>query len=255
MNHTIKRVLRALFKRVRLFGFNRYCPACGRFARTFGEYGLVPRPDAKCPFCGALERHRLVWLFLQRKTSLLSGGFTGRLLHIAPEEVFERKLRPLLAARYVTADLLSPSADVKLDVTDIPFSEQSFEAIICNHVLEHVPDDRKAMREFYRVLSDTGWAIFMVPITAEKTFEDFSVDSPEERLRIFGQADHVRNYGPDFVDRVRDAGFEVKQIKGGEFLSKEEMQKYAIRPDHVIYQCTTGRGAGADRVSSLPKNL
>jgi SAM-dependent methyltransferase len=111
---------------------------------------------------------------------------------------------------------------IKMDITNIDYPDQSFDVIYCSHVLEHVQDDRKAMREFYRVLKTTGWAILLVPITAEKTLEDPSLVGPEERLRVFGQADHVRRYGPDYVDRLREAGFSVQVTKVNDLVQNDE---------------------------------
>jgi predicted SAM-dependent methyltransferase len=131
------------------------------------------------------------------------------MLHVAPEKCLAERFREILGDNYITADKSRP-AMVKMDVTNIQYSDQSFDAIYCSHVLEHVQNDRKAMREFYRVLKENGWAILLVPITADKTFEDPSIVDPEERLKAFGQRDHVRRYGPDYVDRLREAGFNVE---------------------------------------------
>jgi SAM-dependent methyltransferase len=190
---------------------------------------------------------------LKRKTSLLKKEFSGRMLHVAPEPIFQKKLRPLLGNRYLTADLQADSVDVKMDVTDIPFGDRTFAAIMCNHVLEHVPDDYKAMREFRRVLADDGWAILMVPICPEKTFEDLSVTSPEDRLRIFGQSDHVRKYGPDFEDRLEEAGFVVDPVVAEQFLSDKEITRFGIRRDHIMYVCGVVGHAGRSRSDRNPR--
>lgn len=206
----VKTPFRALLDRgKRTAPESRECPVCGRISSEFRSFGLDPRPDAQCPRCGALERHRLLWLYLSQRTNLFDGR-RKTMLHVAPEECLEERFRRRLGAGYVTADLLNPRAMVTMDVTNIQYPNHSFDVIYCSHVLEHVVDDRRAMREFRRVMKPGGWAILVVPITAERTFEDPSVIDPAERLRVFGQEDHVRRYGPDYVDRLREAGFRVE---------------------------------------------
>jgi SAM-dependent methyltransferase len=170
------------------------------------------------------------------------------MLHVAPEPMLTRLLRTRLGAAYLTADLDVNDAlvEVQMDVTDIKFPDRSFEVIYCSHVLEHVPDDRKAMREFHRILTDDGWAVLLVPITAPKTYEDPSVTSEEERLRLFGQKDHVRRYGPDYVDRLRESGFDVQVVVPRDFLSTAEIERMGItEAAGEIYVCRRRRQATA----------
>jgi SAM-dependent methyltransferase len=206
------------------------------------------REDALCMFCGSLERHRLVWLYFKRKTNLYSGN-SLKMLHVAPEEVFEKLLRTQLGSNYLTADLYNPRAMVKMDITDIQYPDDSFDVIYCSHVLEHVIDDKKAMREFLRVSKPNGWAILLVPIVAEHTFEDLSITEPAERARLFGQEDHVRNYGRDYEDRLREAGFDVDVIYPEDFLSKEEIVSMGItKSAGEIYFCNrSDKSKGNDR--------
>lgn len=159
------------------------------------------------------------------------------MLHFAPELVFERKFRQVESLDYLTADLLEPNAMVKMDITDIQYPDQSFDVIYCSHVLEHVADDRKGMRELRRVMSRDGWGLFQVPICLDRTLEDASVTDPKEREPLFGQHDHVRKYGVDFADRLRDAGFSVEVITAGNLLSSEEIVQYATKGEQVFY-CT-----------------
>ena len=214
-----------------------YCPVCDHYHVAFEPFGLVPRQNAKCPSCGALERHRLIWTFLRTRTDLFDGK-PKRMLHVAPEA----SLRPRLAAipniDYVTADLNNPYASVRLDITDMPIVEsRTIDVLYCSHVLEHVSDDRKAMRECARVLKTSGWAAFVVPITAPRTFEDPSVTDPEERERLFGQSDHVRRYGPDFADRLRESGFEVRVYTADDVL-RERRERCAVAANEgPIYLC------------------
>jgi SAM-dependent methyltransferase len=134
------------------------------------------------------------------------------ILHIAPEEALRTRFTAVQGLNYLSADIDATDAMVKMDITDIDFPGNSFDIIFCSHVLEHVLDDRKAIQEFYRVLSPGGYLVAIVPDYADKTFEDPTVTSPEERERVFGQRDHVRIYGKDFIERLRDAGFEVEVI-------------------------------------------
>ena len=179
-------------------GRGRECPVCGARRRRFLPYGYVaPRADALCPSCLSLERHRLLWLYLTRETDLLRRP--QRILHIAPEVCLMKRLRHR-AADYTTADLESPLAELHFDVLRIPLPDASYDVLICNHLLEHVADDRRALGEFYRILRPGGWGILLSPVDRSRaaTFEDDSITDPAERTRIFGQYDHRRIYGRDY---------------------------------------------------------
>ena len=218
-------------------GEGRFCPVCERSSSSFAPAGEDRRVDGKCAHCRAVERHRLVWLYFTRRTNLFDGR-AKTVLHVAPEGCFEPRLRRRLAGNYLTADLFNPRADVKMDITDIKFPDESFDVIYCSHVLEHVPDDRQAMREFRRVLKSDGWAVLLVPINVEKTFEDPTVTDPAQRLRLFGQADHCRKYGPDYVDRLREAGFRVERTTAADFATGAEITEMGLTPAAgEIYLC------------------
>jgi SAM-dependent methyltransferase len=220
-----------------LVGRARYCPVCGHSARKFLSFGSVLRKEAQCPYCDSLERHRLVWLYFQHFTDLFDGG--GKLmLHVAPEPCLERRLKERLGGGYLSADLLDPHAMVRMDVTDIHFPDEHFDVVYCSHVLEHVPDDRRAMAEFYRVLKKDGWAILLVPISAEHTVEDTSIVEPADRRRVFGQEDHVRRYGPDYVDRLREAGFAVEVCQVADLVEREEAVRMGLtEASGEIFRC------------------
>jgi SAM-dependent methyltransferase len=161
------------------------------------------------------------------------------MLHIAPETFFETRFRNHLGQSYITADLLDPNAMVKMDVTDIQFPDMLFDVVFCSHVLEHIHDDRKAIKEFFRVLKSGGWAIILVPIMSDRTFEDPTVTDSAERFRLFGQKDHVRVYGPDFYYRLQDAGFDVKVIFVDELFSKPDQTRLGLSAaSGAIYHCT-----------------
>ncbi|MBN1143511.1 MAG: class I SAM-dependent methyltransferase [Bacteroidales bacterium] len=217
-------------------GDNVECPVCGGRFRKFMPYGYnIVRENALCPKCLALERHRLLWLYFMSRT----GIFTEQLkvLHVAPEQCFHQRFRRLKNLTYVTADLESPLADVKLDVQQMPFGNDEFDVVICNHVLEHVPDDRKAMAEIYRVLRPGGYAILQVPLdySAATTYEDASITDPAEREKHFRQKDHYRMYGRDYLERLKGAGFQIREHNFLDTLSSEERTRYQLPAMEYMY--------------------
>lgn len=216
------------------------CPICGVKRRKFLPYGYVDvRDNALCPSCLALERHRLLWLYLERETELFSQ--TPKLLHIAPEVCIMKYLKRQYAAQnqkvnYITADLESPLADLHFDVQQIPLADDSMEVILCNHIMEHVADDRQAMRELYRIMKPEGWGVILSPVERDRavTYEDDSITDPEERNRIFGQYDHRRIYGVDYAERLSSAGFDVEAVDYICNFTSDEQSKYALT-NEVIY--------------------
>ena len=225
-------------------GKGKQCPLCGCQRRKFLPYGYVtPRENALCPNCLSLERHRLLWLWLVRESDIGRGAMAlPKMLHIAPEVALMRKFKKMYAStpdRYVTADLESPLADMHFDVQQIPLEAESFDAIICNHIMEHVEDDHKALNELYRIMRRGGWGVILSPVDLEreKTFEDDTITDPAERTRIFGQYDHRRIYGRDYAARLREAGFEVYDIDYKNELSKAEQELYALPADHLYIVC------------------
>jgi hypothetical protein len=200
------------------------CPCCASSFLRFAPYR--GRANRLCWTCGALERHRELALFLQSRPELLRPGL--RILHVAPE----RPLRALLLAAnpsgYVTADLEGDDVDVLMDLTAAPFGDGAFDVILCNHVMEHISDDAAALREVRRMLAPGGWAIVMTPIVRERTDEEASIEDPAERLRRFGQEDHVRRYGWDYVDRLQSAGLAV-EVTRMEHLSAADVRRYRLR--------------------------
>ena len=203
--------MRRFARKIPDLGTARWCPVCRGRSRRFRPFKHHPNPEAMCIHCGALERHRLFWLYVQTRTDLFDGR-PKRVLHVAPEACFTDRLSKRLGPGYLTADLLDARAKVRMDVTAIEFPDDTFDVIYCSHVLEHIPDDRRAMRSFAASSSPTGWAVLLVPVTAPRTFEDPTITDPAERLRLFGQEDHVRRYGPDYVDRLEESGFDVREI-------------------------------------------
>ena len=218
-------------------GDSRYCPCCKSHLRRFKPYGeIVVRPEAMCGVCGSVERDRLMHLFISQKTDLFDGR-PKRLLHIAPELTMRALFQSADNIDYLSADLSDVSAMEKMDITDISYSENTFDVIYCSHVLEHVPDDRKAMREFRRVLKPGAWAILHVPINADVTFEDPSVTDPKERERLFGQFDHVRRYGPDYADRLAESGFAVEKHQYADELGADVAKQCGLEPSETVFLC------------------
>lgn len=232
----VKRTAKALHANVVYAGSRHHCAICGRRARRLLDHGNPPRRGIKCPFCNSLDRHRLDWIFFQRSTDLFD-GVPKRMLHVAPEYWLADRFRAIPGIDYLSGDLRSPRAMVKMDITDIQYPDNHFSVIYCSHVLEHVPDDRKAIGEFFRVLAPGGWAVLQVPIRSDKTWEDPDITDPDERARLFGQSDHVRNCGPDYVERMREAGFDADVLEAGDVMTAEELVEAGIPASRLIFFC------------------
>ena len=231
------RPIRRIIYSIYYYGNKRWCPICERSSREFRASGTPPRKDAWCIHCDGLERHRFLWLYLKQRTDLFDGR-PKSMLHVAPEPCFESRFKAKLGESYMTADLLNRRVMVKMDITNIQYPDDYFDIIYCSHVLEHVIDDKKAIKEFYRTLKLTGCAILLVPITTDKTFENNSIIDPIERLRVFGQEDHVRRYGHDFVDRLKEVGFKVKIISVADLFDNESITRMGLMSSGDIYLCT-----------------
>jgi SAM-dependent methyltransferase len=210
-------------------------PIDGSSYRKFLPYGYQNlRQNALCPGTLSLERHRLLWLYLVRETEFLDRPLT--VLHVAPEQAFYKKFKSFKNWNYTTTDLHSPLADVKADICHLPFKDHTYDLVLCNHVLEHIPNDRKAMKELYRVLKKGGTLIAQVPLeeTRANTFEDDSIVDYKERTKIFGQYDHVRVYGRDYYDRLNQVGFRVTAVDLLSQLSSKEQKHYALPKSEKI---------------------
>lgn len=217
------------------------CPICEISYRKFLPYGrLKPRKNALCPDSLSLERHRLMWLYLKERTDFFTADL--KLLHIAPELCFIKIFKSMDNIDYVTADLESPLADIKMDVHHIPFEDNSYDVVFCNHVMEHVEDDIKAMSEIYRVLKPGGWAIIQSPqdYNRAETLEDPSITDPKERERIYWQDDHVRLFGLDYGKRLEKAGFNVTEDKFVMEMDPALVKRYALPEKEIIYFCAKG---------------
>ncbi|MEZ4904601.1 MAG: class I SAM-dependent methyltransferase [Spirosomataceae bacterium] len=214
------------------------CTVCQSKFRQFLPYGRKGRDNALCPHCMSLERHRLMQLYLQRKTNFFTANI--KLLHVAPEYCFIDRFEKMKNIEYITADIESPLAKVKMDIHQIPFEANTFDVAFCNHVMEHVNDDIKAMSEIYRVLKPGGWAIIQSPQDWSRatTYEDPTITDPREREKHFWQDDHLRLFGRDYGQRLQKAGFIVTEDRFVmDELTPEEIKRYALPGNEVIYFC------------------
>lgn len=210
-------------------------PIDGKSFKTFLPYGYGnQRNNVLSPSTLSLERHRLLWLYLQNETDFFTAP--KKVLHFAPEQAFYKRFGKMKNLHYVTTDLNSPLADVKADICDLPFKNDEFDIILCNHVLEHIPNDIKAMQELYRVMKTGGLGIFQIPqdLKREITFENNSITDKKQRAEIFGQYDHVRIYGRDYFDKLRSIGFKVEEVDYTSTMSNEEITKYCLAKGEII---------------------
>ena len=221
------------------------CPICESQFRVFATYGVEQRKNARCLNCNSLERHRLLWKFLNEKTNLFKDGKL-KMLHFAPQRKFLSLLSGSQSIKYTAADLNPETYEyydiakiVKANVMDIPFEDNAFDVVMCNHVLEHVEDDIKAMSELYRVMKIGGWGIFQIPqdYSLETTFEDKSITDPKEREKVFGQWDHVRLFGKDYKDRLASVGFKVTEDDYINSFSANEIKRFGFEKGERIYYC------------------
>lgn len=214
------------------------CSVCGSEFRKFLPYGRSGRDNALCPNCLALERHRLMYLYLQRKTNFFKDNL--KLLHVAPEYCFIDRFEKMKNLDYITADIESPLAKVKMDIHQIPFEDNTFDVAFCNHVMEHVDNDIKAMSELHRVLKPGGWAIIQSPQdwSRSTTFEDPTITDPKEREKHYWQDDHLRLFGRDYGKRLEKGGFKVTEDRFVmNELTPEEVKRFALPANEVIYFC------------------
>ena len=215
-------------------------PIDGRSFRKFLPYGYgKQRENALSPSTLSLERHRLMWLFLKDNTTFFTATKKLKVLHIAPEQCFLDIFRKQQNLNYITSDLESPIADVKADICDLPFKENEFDIVFCNHVLEHISNDTKAMQELYRVLKPGGFGIFQIPQDLSKaiTFEDDTITDRKERAKLFGQYDHVRVYGRDYFDKLRSIGFKVDEVDYTKKITLEKIEKYCLMKNEILPVC------------------
>jgi SAM-dependent methyltransferase len=217
-------------------------PIDGKSFKMFLPYGYgAQRNNVLSPSTLSLERHRLLWLYLQNETNIFKSELVSvlKVLHFAPEQAFYKLFRNQKNIDYTTTDLFSPLADVKADICNLPFKDNTYDIILCNHVLEHIPDDTKAMQELYRVLKPGGMAILQIPqdLSRKTTFSDDTIVDQKERSKIFGQYDHVRIYGLDYFDKLRSIGFRVIEEDYTAKIAPELVTKYCLAKGEIIPVC------------------
>ena len=234
----LKAAVKTILKRIyaaSLRGSKFYCPICEKGYRSFLPAGIQRRPNAVCPGCGAFERHRLLWIAFE---NLIERGLLtahGRLLHVAAETAIAGKLKASAVFHpYVMVDLTRRDDALPADIRHLPFQNDSFDAVICNHVLEHVPDDRKALSELWRVMKPGGWASLQVPISGSATLENPAITEPAERERVFGQADHVRRYGYDYPVRLEAAGFRIRVLSKNDLADGHRQRALSLECENEV---------------------
>jgi hypothetical protein len=228
----IKKYFRATLRKQRFKGERFYCSICNYKFRDFLPFGSPKRANAMCPVCGSAERHRLLWSTLTelwKNGSFPTGGY---LLHVAPEPMLAEKLKRLYS--YLSVDMEEGVAMQAMDITNIPIDDDTYDTVICNHVLEHIPNDIKALKELFRVMKPGGWGSIQVPIKGDITDEDLSITDPEERTKRYGQSDHVRQYGKDFIDRLQLAGFTVSVIPKETLFDKDFLKQLSVEVEKDI---------------------
>ncbi len=215
-------------------GSKVYCPICEGSFRTFLPFGSERRAQALCPQCHTVERHRLLWLFLQEKVKIRERSL--EVLHMAPEPMLQTRLKSLLNLRYRSADLTSPVAMDHVDIQALPYSDNTFDLILCSHVLAHVPDDQKALQELRRVLKPDGQLVLQARLHPHAhTLEKPEAVTPQQRLQAYGQADRYRNYGQDFAQRVAAQGFAVEAVEYALSRSPEEQARLGLGKGELIF--------------------
>lgn len=218
------------------------CPCCGSKYITFLPAGLQKRANARCMKCGSLERHRVLWLYMKEQKEIFSKPL--KVLHVSPEKAFYKLFGSLKNIQYFPIDLMPEKYDygirtIQMDVTAMTFADNSFDIIICSHVMEHIRADLTAMNEMYRVLKPGGWAIINTPVDMNKedTVEDVNLYDPVKQQELFGQPDHVRLYGRDYIKRLSEAGFQVEVIDYPARFTHNQRFRYGIKPEELIFLC------------------
>jgi SAM-dependent methyltransferase len=252
------KVVKRAIRLPRYLGSQYQCPICGAGLRAFkpiGEsywrdsekFGTIHPASALetfnvaafyCPRCDASDRERLTALYLERVFRGLDPGRSYRLIEFAPNEALPKWLKRFSFIAYSSADLYRKTVDERIDLTHMDgYADASVDIILCSHVLEHVPEDRKAMREIRRVLKPDGFAVLLVPLVVglDETHEDPSIDTDALRWKYFGMGDHVRQYGKrDFVARLEEAGLQIEQL-GIDYFGADAFRRAAIADNSVLY--------------------
>ncbi|MBI5324046.1 MAG: class I SAM-dependent methyltransferase [Ignavibacteriae bacterium] len=218
-------------------GSGYYCNICNKSYRKFLPAGNDKRQNAKCPGCGSFERHRLLMYFLKEKTNFFNSNLN--VLDVSPNKTMHNLFNQMNNIKYTSVDLMMSYVTQKVDLTQLPFDNETFDCIFCYHVLEHIQDDIKAISELYRVLKRNGWAIIQSPFdkSLNKTLQSEKIMTSEERKEVYGQEDHVRIYGKDFISRIESVGFDVKEDDYIHTFSKDDIIKFGLDKEEIINFC------------------
>jgi len=252
------KVVKRAIRLPRYLGSEYQCPICSTELRAFKPIGESYWRDTEkfgtvhpasvletfnvaafyCPRCDASDRERLTALYLDRVFRSFDAGGSYRLIEFAPNEALPKWLKRHPFIAYTSADLMRKTVDERIDLTAMDRSaDRSVDIILCSHVLEHVPEDRKAMSEIRRVLKPDGFAVLLVPLVVgvDETHEDPSINTDALRWKYFGMGDHVRQYGKrDFVARLEDSGLQVEQL-GIDYFGADAFHRAAIAENSVLY--------------------
>jgi len=222
-------LVRSGFNQIRCAGSKYTCPIC---EKSFGVF--IDKEHQRCPNCRSRTRQRLECLYLRQHTGIFDDE-KCKILHFAPEYGFSKVLKKNSNLDYYSGDIRKGNAMYVIDITDVCFIDKEFDYVICNHVLEHIPDDKKAISEIYRVLKPGGSFVLTVPMSSSPTTMEQPLESDEERTRLYGQFDHVRLYGQDFPERLRNAGFDVDMYNTETLATPEEVMKYLLQENEIIF--------------------
>ncbi len=228
-------------------GLKIFYPIYKSFPRKLREMGFIYPLERfetlnlaaySCPACDASDRERLYALFLRQRLASLKAGSHYRFIDFAPSLALSRLLRTFDNIEYRTADYFRPNVDDQVDISNMPlYADNSVDLFMCSHILEHVPNDRAAMRELFRILKPGGCGIIMVPLIegVEDTQEDPAINTPELRWKNYAQDDHLRLYGTrDLVDRLKAAGFQVRALDRAHF-GAPVFARAGIADNSVLY--------------------
>lgn len=228
---------------------NKVCNLCGHRIKKFLSSGIDTklftelrvigggyRKNATCPYCKCLDRTRWVYQVLKEETDLFDAENT--VLHFAPEKMIQEKLRRNKKCDYYPGDIVLKPGNHRIDVTDIPYRDAFFDYILINHVLEHVKNETQAFSELRRVIKPDGKLVLSFPVTLDAgTIEKDGVFNDEDRLKYYGQKDHVRLYGKDYIKRIENLGWEIQQYTPERMVDERQIEKYGFLRNDILLLC------------------
>lgn len=241
INEKTRLLLHFAFYKITAFmyscGSKYQCNICTKSFGRFRSHGIIRRNNVKCPYCLSLERTRLLWFYLIRELKIKKNNYT--ILHVAPEAGISKKLKEINKSSYYSIDINPLNADIKMDLTNLNFPDNFFDIIICAHVLGHIPDEDKAIKEMFRVLKKTGKTLILTVMGNGKTLENNNITSTKERIKKYGEPDLVRLHGSNFNEKLRNHGFKVNIVDYRYTLGHEICQQYSLGDGkrELIFKC------------------